>query len=64
MTKRKQWEYNIVTIFLKKALLLSIPINKHIIQMNELGKEGWELVAVVSSVDTFGYTLYFKREVE
>ena len=48
----QKWEYTIV----EKSISES--------KLNELGKDGWELVAVVMKTTLLGHLFYFKRRVD
>jgi hypothetical protein len=48
----QKWEYKIV----EKSISES--------KLNELGKDGWELVAVVMKTSLMGHLFYFRRLVE
>jgi hypothetical protein len=55
-----RWEYLYFTDAEKETLTLHPPAHKE--KLNELGKEGWELVSVVSDQTGKVQKLYFKRE--
>ena len=55
-----RWEYLYFTDSDKETSTLPPPAHKE--RLNELGKEGWELVSVVSDQKGQVQKLYFKRE--
>ena len=48
----QKWEYKIVEKTISES------------QLNELGKDGWELVAVAIKATWIGHFFYFKRPIE
>lgn len=62
------YEYKVVTINIKPGFSKpTIPDSSIESRINELGKQGWELVNVVPNTGSYGYlyshTLYFKRKI-
>jgi hypothetical protein len=55
-----RWEYLYFTDADKETSILHPPAHKE--KLNELGKEGWELVSVVFDQTGKVQKLYFKRE--
>lgn len=55
-----RWEYLYFTDAEKETSTLHPPAHKE--KLNELGKDGWELVSVVSDQTGKVQKLYFKRE--
>jgi hypothetical protein len=55
-----RWEYLYFTDADKETSTLHPPSHKE--RLNELGKEGWELVSVVFDQTGHVQKLYFKRE--
>jgi len=63
---RKKFEYSHMTLHNEETIAADL------LRMNEMGRDGWELVAAMpyfigntdnaSIVDDVGTTLYFKRE--
>jgi len=57
-----RWEYLYFTDAEKDASALHPPTHKE--KLNELGKQGWELVGLVSDQSGRVQKLYFKRPLE
>jgi hypothetical protein len=62
----QQWEYNCTSVaaaaLFNKATTKGGFGRKSVQLLDDMGKEGWELVAAVRADDNFGLTtLYFKR---
>ena len=48
----EQWEYKIIDKSISES------------QLNELGKDGWELVSVVLKATWIGHLFFFRRRVQ
>jgi len=57
-----RWEYLYFTDAEKETSTLHPPAHKE--KLNELGREGWELVSVVFDQKGRVQELYFKREIQ
>ena len=64
----KKWEYETVVLDGKGLFGGKIDVKGYKVKLNEMGREGWELVEQTSSNAGYGETRYiicvFKRELE
>jgi len=64
----KKWEYQTLTLEATGLLGGKIDVEGYKKSLNEMGREGWELIEQVASAQGYGYTRYiictFKRELE
>lgn len=64
----KRFEYKTITEDAKGLFGGKVNTEEYDRKINELGMQGWELISVISSNESYGSTRYvlstFKREVE
>lgn len=56
----EQWEYSVHSVFRYDKDVKEKAMGPW---LNELGRQGWELVAAVATDTSYKYTLFFKRRV-